>query len=175
MSGLLSPPLTSTIWDVEQVAQRATSFLLEAMAADGPQDTLREVVAPVLVTRPFDRRGSPRWTWGSAGGERSSDRREPRHRAGRLPPPGSSPRGPRSSRSARTQWADDLAALAGVEFAPAAHLASPGWARPRSWRRPGPAARSTSFVNNAGAVTPRLAGFAAVTDAEPGGDLGRRP
>jgi DNA-binding LacI/PurR family transcriptional regulator len=51
MSGLLSPPLTSTIWDVEQVAQRATSFLLEAMAADGPQDTLREVVAPVLVTR----------------------------------------------------------------------------------------------------------------------------
>ena len=52
MSGLLSPPLTSTIWDVEQVAQRATSFLLEAMAADGPQDTLREVVAPVLVTRP---------------------------------------------------------------------------------------------------------------------------
>ena len=52
MSGLLSPPLTSTIWDVEQVAQQATSFLLEAMAADGPQDTLREVVAPVLVTRP---------------------------------------------------------------------------------------------------------------------------
>jgi DNA-binding LacI/PurR family transcriptional regulator len=51
MSGLLSPPLTSTIWDVEQVAQRATSFLLEAIAADGPQDTLREVVAPVLVGR----------------------------------------------------------------------------------------------------------------------------
>ncbi len=51
MSGLLSPPLTSTIWDVEQVAQRATSFLLEAIAADGPQDTLREVVAPVLVAR----------------------------------------------------------------------------------------------------------------------------
>jgi DNA-binding LacI/PurR family transcriptional regulator len=51
MSGLLSPPLTSTIWDVEQVAQRATSFLLEAMAAEGPQATLREVVAPVLVAR----------------------------------------------------------------------------------------------------------------------------
>ena len=51
MSGLLSPPLTSTIWDVERVAQRATSFLLEAIAAEGPQDTLREVVAPVLVAR----------------------------------------------------------------------------------------------------------------------------
>src|SRR3954451_3610593 len=52
ISRLLSPPLTSTVWDVEQIAERSTSFLLEAMAADGPQDTLREVVAPVLVTRP---------------------------------------------------------------------------------------------------------------------------
>ncbi len=51
ISGLLSPPLTSTIWDVEQVAERATEFLLTAIAADGPQATLREVVAPVLVVR----------------------------------------------------------------------------------------------------------------------------
>ena len=51
MSGLLSPPLTSTIWDVEQIAERATGFLLEAITADGPQATLREVVAPVLVAR----------------------------------------------------------------------------------------------------------------------------
>jgi len=51
MSQLLSPPLTSTVWDVEQIAERATGFLLEAIAADGPQATLREVVAPVLVAR----------------------------------------------------------------------------------------------------------------------------
>ena len=51
ISRLLSPPLTSTIWDVEQVAERATGFLLEAISADGPQATLREVVAPVLVAR----------------------------------------------------------------------------------------------------------------------------
>src|SRR3954471_3922390 len=51
ISPLLSPPLTSTVWDVEQVAERATGFLLEAIAADGPQATLREVVAPVLVGR----------------------------------------------------------------------------------------------------------------------------
>ena len=51
ISGLLSPPLTSTVWDVEQVAGRATEFLLAAIAADGPQATLREVVAPVLVAR----------------------------------------------------------------------------------------------------------------------------
>ena len=65
--------------------------------------------------------------------------------------------------SARTQG-DDLAALAGVEFV-AADLASPD----------GPAALVAAaraggpidiLVNNAGAVTPRLAGFAAVTDAE---------
>jgi len=51
ISRLLAPPLTSTVWDVEQAAERATSFLLEAIAADGPQATLREVVAPVLVSR----------------------------------------------------------------------------------------------------------------------------
>ena len=51
ISQLLSPPLTSTVWDVEQIAERATGFLLEAIAADGPQATLREVVAPVLVGR----------------------------------------------------------------------------------------------------------------------------
>jgi LacI family transcriptional regulator len=51
ISRLLSPPLTSTVWDVEQVAQRATGFLLEAITADGPQATLREIVAPVLAAR----------------------------------------------------------------------------------------------------------------------------
>ena len=53
MSRLLSPPLTSTIWDVEQVAQRATE--LPARGDRPPtarRTTLREVVAPVLVTRP---------------------------------------------------------------------------------------------------------------------------
>ena len=51
ISRLLAPPLTSTVWDVEQVAERATEFLLRAIAADGPQATLREVVAPALVAR----------------------------------------------------------------------------------------------------------------------------
>ncbi|UJA21311.1 LacI family DNA-binding transcriptional regulator [Thermoleophilia bacterium SCSIO 60948] len=51
ISRLLAPPLTSTVWDVETVAASATSFLLEAMAADGPQATLRELVAPVLAER----------------------------------------------------------------------------------------------------------------------------
>src|SRR3954447_3879469 len=51
LSRLLPPPLTSTAWDVEYVAEQATGFLLEAIAADGPQATLREVVAPVLLTR----------------------------------------------------------------------------------------------------------------------------
>ena len=51
ISRLLSPPLTSTLWDVEQIAERSTEFLLEAIAAEGPQATLREVVAPVLVAR----------------------------------------------------------------------------------------------------------------------------
>src|SRR3954469_1515531 len=51
MSRLLPPPLTSTAWDVEYVAEQATGFLLEAITAEGPQATLREVVAPVLVGR----------------------------------------------------------------------------------------------------------------------------
>ena len=51
ISRLLSPPLTSTFWDIEQVAEQATRFLLDAIAAEGPQATLRDVVAPVLVAR----------------------------------------------------------------------------------------------------------------------------
>ena len=51
ISRLLSPPLTSTVWDVEQVAERATGFLVTAIAAEGPQATLREVIAPVLAAR----------------------------------------------------------------------------------------------------------------------------
>lgn len=51
ISRLLSPPLTSTVWDVEQVAERATGFLVRAIGADGPQETLREVIAPVLAAR----------------------------------------------------------------------------------------------------------------------------
>ncbi len=51
ISQLLSPPLTSTVWDVERVAESATDFLLQAIGAEGPQATLREVVAPVLVAR----------------------------------------------------------------------------------------------------------------------------
>jgi DNA-binding LacI/PurR family transcriptional regulator len=51
ISRLLDPPLTSTFWDVEQAAALATAFLLEALAADGPHPTLREVIAPELVTR----------------------------------------------------------------------------------------------------------------------------
>jgi LacI family transcriptional regulator len=51
ISRLLAPPLTSTVWDVEQAAESAISFLLQAMEADGPQATLREVVAPVLAAR----------------------------------------------------------------------------------------------------------------------------
>ena len=51
ISRLLAPPLTSTVWDIEQVAGRATGFLLQAIASDGPQATLREVVAPVLAAR----------------------------------------------------------------------------------------------------------------------------
>ena len=51
ISRLLAPPLTSTVWDVERVAELATGFLLEAIDAAGPQATLREIVAPVLVAR----------------------------------------------------------------------------------------------------------------------------
>jgi LacI family transcriptional regulator, galactose operon repressor len=51
ISRLLAPALTSTVWDVDRVAEVATGFLLTAMAAEGPQATLREIVAPVLVAR----------------------------------------------------------------------------------------------------------------------------
>ena len=51
ISRLLSPPLTSTVWDVDRVAELATGFLMQAIEADGPQATLREVVAPDLVAR----------------------------------------------------------------------------------------------------------------------------
>jgi DNA-binding LacI/PurR family transcriptional regulator len=51
ISRLLAPPLTSTFWDVERAAELATGFLLTAMAADGPQATLREVIAPQLMAR----------------------------------------------------------------------------------------------------------------------------
>ena len=65
--------------------------------------------------------------------------------------------------SARTPG-DDLAALAGVEFV-AADLASPdGPAELVAAARDG--GPIDILVNNAGAVTPRLGGFAAVTDAE---------
>jgi DNA-binding LacI/PurR family transcriptional regulator len=51
ISQLLAPPLTTTFWDAERAAEVATRFLLETLAADAPQPTLREVVAPALVTR----------------------------------------------------------------------------------------------------------------------------
>ena len=51
ISRLLAPPLTSTVWNVEQAAECATRFLIQAIEADGPQATLREVVAPVLAAR----------------------------------------------------------------------------------------------------------------------------
>jgi LacI family transcriptional regulator len=51
ISRLLTPPLTSTFWDVEHAAGLATGFLLETLGADGGGPTLREVVAPELVTR----------------------------------------------------------------------------------------------------------------------------
>jgi LacI family transcriptional regulator len=51
MSRLLAPPLTSTVWDVERAAACATRFLVQAIEADGPQATLRQVVTPVLAAR----------------------------------------------------------------------------------------------------------------------------
>jgi LacI family transcriptional regulator len=51
ISRLLAPPLTSTVWDIDSTAEVATAFLLQAIEADGPQATLRDVVEPVLVTR----------------------------------------------------------------------------------------------------------------------------
>jgi LacI family transcriptional regulator len=51
ISRLLAPALTSTAWDVDHVAERATGFLLQAIEAEGPQATLHEVVPPVLQAR----------------------------------------------------------------------------------------------------------------------------
>jgi LacI family transcriptional regulator len=57
-SRLLAPPLTSTFWDADQAAALATGFLLQAITADGPLATLREVIAPELVRRAST--GAPR-------------------------------------------------------------------------------------------------------------------
>ena len=51
ISRLLTPPLTSTFWDVDRAAEVAKRFLLETLGADGAHPTLREVLAPALVTR----------------------------------------------------------------------------------------------------------------------------
>lgn len=51
ISRLLAPPLTSTFWDAEQAAALATGFLLEAMDDQDSRSTLREVIAPELITR----------------------------------------------------------------------------------------------------------------------------
>jgi DNA-binding LacI/PurR family transcriptional regulator len=51
ISRLLAPPLTSTFWDVERAAELATRFLLQSIGAEASLETLREVIAPQLVTR----------------------------------------------------------------------------------------------------------------------------
>jgi len=51
ISRLLAPPLTSTAWDIDRIGELGTGFLLQAIDADGPQATLRELIAPVLVAR----------------------------------------------------------------------------------------------------------------------------
>jgi DNA-binding LacI/PurR family transcriptional regulator len=51
ISGLLAPPLTSTIWDVERVAQVATRFLLQGLEDERPDQPHRELIAPVLLPR----------------------------------------------------------------------------------------------------------------------------
>jgi LacI family transcriptional regulator len=51
ISRLLAPPLTSTAWDIERVAELSAGFLVQAIEADGPQATLRELVAPALMVR----------------------------------------------------------------------------------------------------------------------------
>ena len=51
ISRLLAPPLTSTTWDVERVAQVATGFLLDALEDEPPDRPLRELFQPVLVPR----------------------------------------------------------------------------------------------------------------------------
>jgi DNA-binding LacI/PurR family transcriptional regulator len=59
ISRLLAPPLTSTFWDVEHAAELATRFLLQSIGTDRPQPTLREVIAPALVTRASTRPAAP--------------------------------------------------------------------------------------------------------------------
>ncbi len=51
ISRLLAPPLTSTTWDVERVAQAATGFLLDALDDERPDKPRRELFEPVLVPR----------------------------------------------------------------------------------------------------------------------------
>ena len=51
MSRLLAPPLTSTAWDVERVAQVATGFLLDALDEERPDEPRRELFPPRLVAR----------------------------------------------------------------------------------------------------------------------------
>ena len=46
ISRLLAPPLTSTNWDVERVAQVATGFLLDALEDEPPDQPLRELFPP---------------------------------------------------------------------------------------------------------------------------------
>jgi DNA-binding LacI/PurR family transcriptional regulator len=51
ISRLLAPPLTSTVWDVERVAQVATGFLVDGLEDERPDHPSRELVAPVLLPR----------------------------------------------------------------------------------------------------------------------------
>ena len=51
ISRLLAPPLTSTSWDVERVAQVATGFLLDALDDERPDQPRRELFPPRLVAR----------------------------------------------------------------------------------------------------------------------------
>jgi DNA-binding LacI/PurR family transcriptional regulator len=51
ISRLLAPPLTSTVWDVAQVAQTATDLALAAIDPEGADRARREVCAPVLIPR----------------------------------------------------------------------------------------------------------------------------
>ena len=51
MSRLLAPPLTSTAWDVERVANVATGFLLDALDGGRPDEPRRELFPPRLVER----------------------------------------------------------------------------------------------------------------------------
>jgi DNA-binding LacI/PurR family transcriptional regulator len=51
ISRLLAPPLTSTSWDVERVAQVATGFLVDALEDERPDQPRRELFPPRLVPR----------------------------------------------------------------------------------------------------------------------------